>query len=126
MKITRKGSGANHSFRPLEFKNPKLSSNSKNKVIEIRSFSIPDFASETTHNYMLQMSLSEVNELRRIMGDERVSSYSNEFRQIMGDERVSPCSDDIVTEFADCLKALMIVEKFCNGTIHSNGGSSKP
>jgi hypothetical protein len=101
MKITRRGSGADHGPSSIEIDKPKFSWNEKEKVVEIRQTGIRDFTSGSTHNYVFQISLNEIKELVKIVGDKPANN----------------CAEEISEIFSVCLREVIRIEKCCIGEV---------
>lgn len=101
MKITRWGSSANHGANSIEIHNPKISWNETEKTVEIRQWGVKDFTSGSTHDYVFHISLNEVKELVKIVGDKPVNSCAREISEI----------------FSSCLREVIRIEKCCVGQV---------
>lgn len=101
MKITRWGAGANHGSRSIDIDKPRFSWNKKEKVVELRKSNIKDFTSGSKHDYVFQITLAEIREILKIIGDEPANS----------------CSDEIAKELSGCLREIIRIEKCCIGNV---------
>jgi len=101
VKIKRWGSGADHGTRSIEIDRPIFSWNEKEKVVEIQQSGIGDFTSGSTHNYVFQISLNEVKELVKVVGDKPTNT----------------CAEEISEIFSVCLREVIRIEKCCIGEV---------
>jgi hypothetical protein len=109
MKITRRGSGAYHGARSIEIDKPEFSWNEMEKVVEIRQIGIRDFTSGSTHNYVFQITLSEIKELVKVVGDKPTNTCAKEISEI----------------FSVCLREVIRIEKCCIGEVGAFKDESK-
>lgn len=101
MKITRRGSRADFGEYSIEFNDLRLSWKSREELVEMRQYSIQDFTSGSKHDYVLQISLSEVAEIVKIIGDKVVNENA-----------------DLVSNiFSSNLRELIRIQKACIGKI---------
>jgi len=103
MKISRRGSSADYGANSIEIDKPRFSWNEKEKSVEIRQTGIKDFTSGSTHNYVFQVSLNEIKELVKIVGDKPANT----------------CAEDISEIFSPCLREIIRIEKCCIGEVGS-------
>lgn len=101
MKITRRGAGADHGPKSIEIDKPKFSWHEREKVVEIRQTGVRDFTSGSTHNYVFQISLNEIKELVKIVGDKPANT----------------CAEEISEIFSGCLREIIRIEKCCIGDV---------
>ena len=103
MKITRRGSSADHGPRSINLGNPTIKWNRKHGVVQILKSRIRDFATDSTHNYTIEISLSEI---RKII-------------EVIGAEPVDEIPDTISEELSPCLREIIRLQKACIGSIGS-------
>ncbi|MGZ0018617.1 hypothetical protein [Nitrosomonas sp. wSCUT-2] len=103
MKITRRGSGSDHGAKSIEIDKPRFSWNEREKMVEIRQTGIKDFTSGSTHNYIFQVSLNEIKELVKIVGDKPANT----------------CFEEISEIFSPCLREIIRIERCCIGEVGS-------
>ena len=60
MDISRRGTSADHGLSSINLKDPSVSWNETNEVVEIKKSSVKDFSTESHHNYKISLSLDEI------------------------------------------------------------------
>lgn len=60
MDISRRGSSADHGPSSINLKDPSVSWNEINKVVEIKKGRVKDFSGKSHHNYKVSLSLDDV------------------------------------------------------------------
>ncbi len=73
MKITRRGSYADHGTKSIELKEPRLSWDAKDGCIKIKQDSIGDFSTGSRHDYDVSISLSELADILNVVGEKPVN-----------------------------------------------------
>jgi len=101
MKISRRGSSADHGSRSINLGKPTIKWNKKLEVVQIRQSRVGDFATDSAHDYTIDIALSEI---RRII-------------EVIGDEPVNENPDTISEELSPCLRELIRLQKACVGPI---------
>lgn len=101
MKISRRGSSADHGSRSIRINKPTIKWNKKLGVVQFRQSRIGDFATDSTHDYTIEISLSEISKIIEIVGGELVNEVP----------------DTISEEFSPCLRELIRIKKACIGNV---------
>lgn len=106
MKITRRGSSADHGSSSVELKEPKISWDSENTCIKCCQNSIGDFSTYAKHDYTVSISLSEIKSILSVIGEKPV----NDLPEI------------ISSAFTPILRPLLRILSICVGKIGVLGG----
>lgn len=101
MKISRRGSSANHGSRSIALSDPVIRWNKKLGVVQFRQSRIGDFATDATHDYTIDIALSEIREMIKVIGGQPVNEFP----------------DTISDEFSSCLRELIRIQKACIGVV---------
>lgn len=74
MKITRRGASADFGESRIQFNTPTFSWNPENSCISIKQSGVKDFSTDSRHNYMVSLSLMELQGLLQALSDAAISA----------------------------------------------------
>lgn len=101
MFIRRKGHGADHGPSWVSLTKSHFSWDKDKNVINITESGVGDFSTSSKHDYTIEMNLSEVQQILKLLGDKPVNN--------------SP--EAIVEELSPCLREIIRLEKVCIGEV---------
>lgn len=101
MKIIRRGSRADFGESSIVLNDLRISWRAEEELVEMRQHSVQDFTSVSKHDYVLKLSLSEVAEIIKIVGDKVVNENT----------------DLVADRFSKYLRELIRIQKACIGKI---------
>ena len=104
MKISRVGSSANHGRSFISIKEPKISWNKSEDLIQIRASCISDFSTDSRHDYTLDIGLDEIASILKLLGDR----LPNEVPEVLA------------SNFSPVLREIIRLEKVCIGSVAKN------
>ncbi len=102
MKISRRGSSADRGIREIELDKPRVTWNKDNKSVQFYQTRIPDFVTDSRHDYTISISLSEIAKILKLIGNDIVSQEY----------------ESISKELSPCLREIIRIEKTCIGDIN--------
>ncbi len=101
MKISRKGSSADHGTKYIELNDARITWNNEHHILQFRKQRIKDFVSDATHDYTVDISLSEIRTMLKVIGDKPVSEVP----------------DILSNELSPCLREIIRIQQACVGKI---------
>ena len=69
MKISRHGFAAYYGESSIEFTTPEIDWNSADSCIRIKQLNLRDFSNSSHHNYTVQLSLAEIQEILQVISN---------------------------------------------------------
>ena len=69
MKISRRGTSADHGESSIELKTPSFAWRKSDSSITIKQSNVRDFSTKSHHSYTVSISLPELNNLSQLLSD---------------------------------------------------------
>lgn len=73
MKITRRGSTADHGESSIELAEPTFAWSKSNSCLTIKQSRVKDFSTKSQHSYTVRMTVPELNTLIRTLSDAAIN-----------------------------------------------------
>jgi hypothetical protein len=73
MKISRRGSSADFGSSSIEINSPTYSWNKEDACLNIKQTGVRDFSTESHHNYTLQLSFSDIQQLLNAISEAAIA-----------------------------------------------------
>ena len=73
MKISRRGSAADHGESSIELDQPIFAWNKAGSCLTVRQSRVKDFSTRSRHSYTVHLTLVEINEVLRTLSDAAIS-----------------------------------------------------
>ncbi len=104
MKITRRGSSANHGDSEIELENYEIKYG--NSTIHLQKSRIKDFNTDSTHDYTISLSMEELSNLIKFLGDKIPNKDPESISSAF-----SPCLREIIRIHNTCVGQVGVMEK---------------